>query len=268
MNTNPSIRSIAGYAELPLGTLDAEKIEAVWCYTPLAEGRQLVLPDGRMDLVVHCVVMPQGIAKPVLLVIAGPTQTPTVVALRPQTVILGVRFHIGWGGACLGIAPSAVRNRTVVGSEVERCLGFLAREILVQNTLLGVESALRSVAGALASRARAAPAHGRVLHVLDCMQRGTEGEGVATSWGPPSARTLRRDMMAVVGLPLRTLAGILRFQRAMALLVTGTASIGEVAIAAGYADQSHMTREFRRFGGFTPAVPTPAPLVRLAPSPA
>lgn len=265
MDTNPSIRSIAGYAELPLGTLDAEKIEAVWCYTPLVEGRQLVLPDGRMDLVVHCAVMPQGIAKPVLLVIAGPTQTPTVVALRPQTVIFGVRFHIGWGGACLGIAPSAVRNRTVVGSEVERCLGLLAREILVQNTLLGVESALRSVAGALASRARAAPAHGRVLHVLDCMQRGTEGEGVVTSWGLPSARTLRRDMMAVVGLPLRTLAGILRFQRAMALLVTGTASIGEVAIAAGYADQSHMTREFRRFGGFTPAVPTPAPLVRLAP---
>lgn len=264
MNTNPSIRSIAGYAELPLGTLDASKIEAVWCYTPRAEGRQLVLPDGRMDLVVHCAVTPEGSAKPVLLVIAGPTQTPTVVTLRPQTVILGVRFHLGWGGVCLGIAPSAVLNRTVVGGEVERCLGLLAREILLQNTLMGVEGALRSVAGALASRARVAPSHGRVLHALDCMRRGAQHEEVDVPWALPSARTLRRDMMAVVGLPLRTLAGILRFQRAMALLVTGTASIGEVAVAAGYADQSHMTREFRRFGGFTPAMPTPAPLVRLA----
>lgn len=70
-------------------------------------------------------------------------------------------------------------------------------------------------------------------------------------------------MVEAAGYPLRTLSGVLRFQRAMELLDTGVGTLSDVAMAAGYADQAHMTREFRRFGGFTPAAPAPAPLVRL-----
>jgi hypothetical protein len=262
-------RTEACYAELPLGTLDPERIEAVWRYRPLASGRQRVLPDGRMDLVVHCAAGPADEATPVLLVIAGPAETPTEVVLRPQTVIFGVRFRIGWGGVCLGIAPGALRNRTVSGREVDQCLGPLAAEILQQRTVQGVEDALRRVAGVLASRAPVAVSHGRALdamgHMVDWVR---DGGGDPPPGALPSARTLRRDMAAAVGLPLRTLAGILRFQRAMALLVAGAASLSDVAVAAGYADQAHMTREFRRFGGFTPALPVAAPLVRLSPQPA
>ena len=258
----------ACYAELPLGTLDPEKIEAVWRYRPLAPGRQRVLPDGRMDLVVHCTAGSRDEATPVLLVIAGPAEIPTEVALRPQTVILGVRFRIGWGGACLGMAPGAVRNRAVSGSDVDQCLGPLAAEILQQTTLQGVEDALRRVAGVLASRAPVAASHGRALDALGRMPGRVRDGGGDAPGALPSARTLRRDIAAAVGLPLRTLAGILRFQRAMALLAGGAASLSDVAVAAGYADQAHMTREFRRFGGFTPALPVSAPLVRLAPQPA
>jgi AraC-like DNA-binding protein len=260
----------ADYAELPLGTLDSEKVEAIWRYGPGAQGPQLVLPDGRMDLVVHCALGPEGAATPFLLVIAGPAETPAVVALGLQTVVLGVRFHIGWGGVCLGVAPGAVRNRSVVGSSVERCLGRLAQTILRQHTLEGVEGALRHVAGVLASRARAATSHSRALEAIGRMKRGVMRDGDAgegTALAEPSDRTLRRDVAKVVGLPLRTLAGILRFQRAMALLAADAGSLSEVAAAAGYADQAHMTRGFRRFGGFTPALRTPAPVVRMAPQP-
>lgn len=254
----------AAYSELPLGTLDAEKIEAVWCYRPRGRMRQLVLPDGRMDLVVHCSVAMEGCATPSLIAVAGPADTPAVVALRPHTVILGVRFQIGWGGTCLGIAPSALRNRTVAGRDVEQCLGPLAGEILRQHRLQGVEGALRSVAGVLASRAVVAASHRRALRALHRMQHGTQVAAGDVPWAQPSARTVRRDMVTAVGLPLRTLAGVLRFQRAMALVASGAGSLSDVAAAAGYTDQAHMTREFRRFGGFTPGLPTPAPLVRLA----
>ena len=254
----------ACYAELPLCTLDSERIEAVWRYRPVAPGRQRVLPDGRMDLVVHCTAGPADEATPVLLVIAGPTETPTEVALRPQTVIFGVRFRIGWGGVCLGIAPGTLRNRTVSRRDVDHCLGPLAAEILQQQTAAGVEDALRRVAGVLASRVTVAASHGRALDAMGRMIDGVRDGGSDAPTALPSARTLRRDMAAAVGLPLRTLAGILRFQRAMALLDAGAPSLSDVAVAAGYADQAHMTREFRRFGGFTPALPVSAPLVRLS----
>ncbi|MFN3438404.1 MAG: helix-turn-helix domain-containing protein [Acidovorax sp.] len=266
--TSPS----TSYTELPLGTLDAEKIEAVWRYDPTEAHQQLVLPDGRVDLVAHCAMQPGGVVTSVWLVIAGPADRPALVALRPGNVVVGVRFHIGWGGACLGIDPAALRNRTLTGMDVEQALGPWASHLLCADTLLAVESALRAVASALASRACVTAAHRRALEAIDHMKlrlvahRPSPGGAATTTTAAaavPASRTLRRDMVTVAGLPLRTLAGILRFQQAMVLLGADAASLGDIALVSGYADQAHMTREFRRFGGFTPAVPQSAPLVRL-----
>lgn len=43
-----------------------------------------------------------------------------------------------------------------------------------------------------------------------------------------------------------------RVERAMELLRAGTSSVGEVAAALAFADQSHFTRTFRRFVGTSP----------------
>jgi AraC-like DNA-binding protein len=55
-----------------------------------------------------------------------------------------------------------------------------------------------------------------------------------------------------VGLPPKAIAQVVRFQRALNLL-TGTTTIGPVASAAGYADHSHLIREFRRLAGSPPS---------------
>ncbi len=260
----------ASYTELPLCTLDVEKIEAVWRYDPINAHQQLVLPDGRVDLVAHCAVQPGGAVTSVWLVIAGPADRPALVALRPGTVVMGVRFHIGWGGACLGIDPGALRNRTLTGVDAERVLGPWVSHLLGADTLPAVESSLRATASMLASRASVTAAHRRALEAINRMKLrrvvqwpSPGGTTTTTPAFKPASRTLRRDLVTVAGLPLRTLAGILRFQQAMVLLNASAASLGEVALMSGYADQAHMTREFRRFGGFTPAAPQSAPLVRL-----
>ena len=66
-----------------------------------------------------------------------------------------------------------------------------------------------------------------------------------------SRRQLERRFREQVGLPPRTFARIVRFQRAFHAL--GRESGAAIAARCGYADQAHLVREVRRFGGQTPS---------------
>ncbi len=71
-----------------------------------------------------------------------------------------------------------------------------------------------------------------------------------------SERSLRRRIEKSVGLSFWALASVLRFQRTLRLLSSAggeALSLTQAALEGGYADQAHMTREFRSYGGFTPA---------------
>jgi AraC-like DNA-binding protein len=70
-----------------------------------------------------------------------------------------------------------------------------------------------------------------------------------------SRRHLAHRFRHQVGLAPKPTARVLRFKRAAELLVDarpGT-TITDVAMAAGYADHSHMTREFQSLAGCTPS---------------
>ena len=57
-----------------------------------------------------------------------------------------------------------------------------------------------------------------------------------------------------VGVTPKTAANVIRFERAAAALTLKQSSLAELAVRYGYADQSHLTREFVRFAGDPPAV--------------
>jgi AraC-like DNA-binding protein len=68
-----------------------------------------------------------------------------------------------------------------------------------------------------------------------------------------------------VGLTPKALAGVVRFEHAAEAVSTGHASLADVASTCGYADQSHLNREFVRLAGSPPGAfvrasfdPTPA----------
>lgn len=68
-----------------------------------------------------------------------------------------------------------------------------------------------------------------------------------------SRRHLARVFTELVGLPPKATAQIHRFERATELLTSaGSVGLANVAVVAGYADQSHFTREFRTMAGCTP----------------
>jgi AraC-like DNA-binding protein len=66
-----------------------------------------------------------------------------------------------------------------------------------------------------------------------------------------SGRHLAARFGEEVGMPPKTFARVLRFERAVALLRAGVAP-AEVAAACGFADQPHLNREFRALAGRPP----------------
>jgi transcriptional regulator GlxA family with amidase domain len=67
-----------------------------------------------------------------------------------------------------------------------------------------------------------------------------------------SERQLERRFVARVGLMPKRFARLVRFERALSLVRSGR-SLSAVAQCAGYADQSHMVRDFRSFAGEPPS---------------
>jgi AraC-like DNA-binding protein len=71
-------------------------------------------------------------------------------------------------------------------------------------------------------------------------------------WSP---RRLHRELTTTCGYGPKTLQRILRLQRVVRSARRGVPrarSLSRLALDAGYADQAHMTREFRDLTGFTP----------------
>lgn len=66
-----------------------------------------------------------------------------------------------------------------------------------------------------------------------------------------TSRTLARNFLKRVGISPKVFAAVIRFHYTLKLISNGR-TIQSAAFEGGYADQAHMTRDFRRFGGFTP----------------
>src|SRR5207302_9762038 len=68
-----------------------------------------------------------------------------------------------------------------------------------------------------------------------------------------SHRRLIARFQEQIGLAPKTLARVIRFDRAVSLLrARGRSSLAEIAYDCGYFDQAHMNRDFRELAGMTP----------------
>ena len=86
--------------------------------------------------------------------------------------------------------------------------------------------------------------------------RATEGaarvEALACELGC-SRRYLRDGFLRQVGLPPKTVARLLRFHAVRERVTRAPRRWADIAHAVGYADQSHLNREFRELAGTTPS---------------
>jgi AraC-like DNA-binding protein len=243
------------YCEYLTPAFEHDCVEAVWSFRPCKPAKYLVLPDGRVDLLARFHVGPNETVSHIRLIVAGPASRSSLVPATRHTGFLGVRFRPGWG-ICLGLDPKMLRDAALLDEEVRSALGLLAIPLVQAKNVSEVQQVLFNTACTLASRvqpnsrfARAANAIG-LLH--DC-----DGKSSITTLAQKagvSVRTLHRDIVATAGLSTKLLAALFRFEHAMRILrIAPSHNLALLASEAGYSDQAHMNREFRRFGGFTPA---------------
>lgn len=80
--------------------------------------------------------------------------------------------------------------------------------------------------------------------------RTVEAEAASVGVG---VRRLEQVMRREVGLSPKAVQRLARHERARRLLAASSCSLAEAALAAGYADQSHMTREVSALSGASPS---------------
>lgn len=190
-----------------------------------------VLPDGCSDLIW---VAGHGAH------LAGPDTGPTVVDLPADTVLVGLRFRPGAGGAALGLPLADVRDQRV------ELPGLALADDLPPE--LAVDELTRFAAAGL-DRAEPDPAVQEAVELLADPRADLAGVGRAVGVGE---RQLRRRFLAAVGYGPKTLQRVLRFRRFLDGLDAGT-DLADAAARTGFADQPHLNRECRDLAGMTPA---------------
>jgi AraC-like DNA-binding protein len=223
------------YREFPAPADLAHLVRCVWMRTGRAE-EALVLPDGCIDVVVR-----DGRAT-----VAGPDTGPVPVRLGAADVVTGVRFRPGAAGAALGVPADELRDRRVSLEDLWGRAGRIAGErggadpFALARALAPHFPALEPDPRVRAAAIRLARAPGTPVPEL----------AAAVALGE---RQLRRSFAAAVGYGPKTYARVMRFRTALALVRSGE-PLAAAALAAGYADQAHMTREMAEFAGRSPGV--------------
>lgn len=259
------------YAEFPP---DPRLAHVVRCHWVFEAGRaasatgpaptDTVVPDGHPELIFHygdrfsaaigvdaaaAALRPQP-----LHLFAGQLTRPLTLRGDGAAGMLGVRFQ-PWGARMLGLPAAETTDRWIglddlpdrrfaaVGDDVSAARDDPARIALIERALL--ERIGRGdwtpdpIAMRLVARLRAArsPLRQRTL---------------ATEWGL-SERQLERRIGDAIGVAPKQLASILRFRALFdALQASPRPRWLDAALEAGYFDQAHMIRDFRRFAGAPP----------------
>ncbi|MGW8062574.1 helix-turn-helix domain-containing protein [Streptomyces ziwulingensis] len=209
----------------------------VWTHTPDAAGSGRVLPDGCMDLLWH-----DG-----RLLVAGPDTRAHVTEGTPGPWA-GVRFHPGTAPALLGVPAHELRDRRVELTDLwptARARRLAARVNAAPDPASGLEEA------ALSRAAETGPPDPLLRRIVAALDAGRPVAATADEVGV-GPRQLHRRSLAAFGYGPKTLARVLRLQRALALARDGT-PLAETAARAGYADQAHLARDARELTGLPPS---------------
>ncbi len=225
-----------------------------------AEGTSRTLPDGCIDLIV-------GLPEPGVghAYIAGLQTRASSFAYGPGERAVGVRLR---PGAALALFDAPADVLTDERDSLVAILGRTAQELEQRlGATVSWPARLQVLEQFLAQRAARAHSDVRVDRAIAQLVHscGAATMRELTRDSGASPRTLDRLFYRWVGISPKRFGLIIRFQRALArAAATPNASWASLAAELGFSDQAHLTREFVRFTGLSPARLMPRRGARLA----
>jgi AraC-like DNA-binding protein len=220
------------YRELPPPPTIAAHVMCLWTRDGPAADR--VLPDGCADIVWT------GDA----LIVAGPATRAVRPKVRAEATKVGIRFRTGAAAKALGLPAAELRDESVGVEEIWAARGRELSERAAEAA--SAQERLRLLAAAVADVPPPDPLVRAAVRDLAAPQARVS-ELCSSLF--ISERQLRRRIEEAVGYSPRTLARILRLQRFLRLAEHDGGDLARLAAEAGYADQSHLTRECRELCG-------------------
>jgi AraC-like DNA-binding protein len=221
-----------------------------------------ILPDAYMEIVIN-------LGGPVSLdgrsftggqparAVVGLLDTAIEMRYPPDVCMFGIRLHPARAATFLGVPTHALMNTVSPLGQVSPLLDEeLSR---VTGTYPRIESSKGRDAletELVAHLRRAPPTDDLIVRSVDRLLAADAPIAVADlarTLGV-SPRQLHRRFLADVGVSPKRLERLARFARAWRQAVMGPpVTWADLALANGYADQSHLVREFRTFGARPPA---------------
>lgn len=243
----------------------AGAVELLWYFEgQVAHPTERVFPDGSVQLIVQLGGAPYAnvegariLTCPALCMTGLHTRALRVRAPAGASEVLGIRLRPLAAHALLAMPLVEASNLTL---GLEDVLGAAARELAdACADARGGEARLRAAARWVAARLMRSDARDAgpdlalrwLVHQLEASHGAAAIARLRKHSGYGSAQ-LQTLFLRHLGVSPKRFARLLRFRQALTLLNLGAASLAELALAAGYYDQSHMNAEFREFAGLTP----------------
>ncbi|MFI6600664.1 helix-turn-helix domain-containing protein [Nonomuraea sp. NPDC050536] len=183
------------------------------------------------------------------LLVVGPRTRASYHNGKDLPVCLRFRLRPGAARLLFGVAVSELVDRIVPVGELWDGAGDLAAES-GEDVVGRLEEALPAM---LAARSTADLDRAGLLRTAAGALNGERREALPTLAGrlAVSERHLRDLFSDGIGLPPKRFQRLARLRKVLAR--GGTSRWAQLAVTAGYYDQSHMTAEFRTLMGVTPA---------------
>jgi len=228
-------------------------VEGLWYYDgePTSPHTDRVLPNGRFQIVI-------GLTANVGAV-TGMRAHHVVVHSGAMPAAMGVVFRPGGARAVFAPPASDFFNRTVPldavwHAEVPRLRARLVEAVTPRAKFHTLESGLLELVRR--RNEKQIGLHPAVLHALRAFRQLPHVAtvvDVANETGL-SSRRLSQLFDEQVGMPPKSYCRLIRFRSVVRHIASGRpVDWADVALAAGYYDQAHLSHEFKQFSGMSPS---------------